>query len=400
MIQKESKPFIPSYPKSIGQWFLSLAIAMALLTGAIYFYYFLRARTTAQNPAPTNQQSTPKITAVAALGRLEPQGEITRLSAPASLEGIRVKQILVKEGERVSEGQVVAILDNHGSRLAALEKAQSDVQVARARLEKVKAGAKQGDINAQKEQISRLEAELNGQIITQKAAIAGLKAELDNAKAENRRYQQLYQEGAIAASEADNKRLRVETTREQLNEARAALERTVKTLEIERSEAKATLDSIAEVRPVDVQFARAELETAIAAARQAEEELKLTYIKAPKAGQILKVHARAGEVIGSQGIAQIAQTDRMYVVAQVYETDIGKVRLGQQATITSEAFPSKLRGEVDHIGLQVNQQDIFDNDPLANTDNKVVEVKIRLDSASSEQVAGLSNLQVQTVIHL
>ncbi|MFN7659332.1 MAG: HlyD family secretion protein, partial [Dolichospermum sp.] len=133
------------------------------------------------------------------LGRLEPQGEVIRLSAPNSQTGIRVNQLLVKKGEKIRQGQVVAILDNYIPNLAALEKAKRQVEVSRANLQQGKAGAKVGDIFAQKAAISRLEAELRGSFFTQKATIARLKAELKNSQTENKRYQKLYQNGAISA---------------------------------------------------------------------------------------------------------------------------------------------------------------------------------------------------------
>jgi HlyD family secretion protein len=88
----------------------------------------------------------------------------------------------------------------------------------------------------------------------------------------------------------------------------------------------------------------------------------------------------------------------MYAVAEVYETDISKVRLGQRATITSDAFPAKLQGTVDQIGWEVGKKDVLSTDPAAATDVRVVEVKIGLDSASSQRVAGLTNLQVTVEI--
>jgi HlyD family secretion protein len=56
-----------------------------------------------------------------------------------------------------------------------------------------------------------------------------------------------------------------------------------------------------------------------------------------------------------EGIAELGQTDQMIVVAEVYESDIRKVRLGQRVTITSEgkAFEGELRGTVSQIGLKL-----------------------------------------------
>ena len=79
---------------------------------------------------------------------------------------------------------------------------------------------------------------------------------------------------------------------------------------------------------------------------------------AEKAGQIIKIHTRVGEKISDSGIADLVQTDQMMAVAEVYQTDIGKVKLGQDALISSQAFGGELRGTVAQIGLQVNRQNV------------------------------------------
>ena len=351
-------------------------------------------------PAPVTPDPVTTPPAVSALGRIEPEGEVVQLSVSSAAEGSRVDRLLVERGDEVKQGQVVAILDSYSSQQAALNKAQTNVSIAEANLERIRAGAKQGDINAQASAINRLEAELRGQIASQEAAIARLSAELDNAKVEYDRYQQLFEDGAISAQERDTRRLRVDTVGQQLAEAQETLNRTVETTEVERNEAQARLDSVSEVRPVDVQVAQAELEQAKAAVKEARAALALTEVRSPMNGQILNVNVRPGEVVGNKGIVTIGQTDQMYVVAEVYETDVARVRLGQKAIVTGSAFEGKLEGKVTQVGLEVQQQDVFESDPLVNTDNKVVEVKIRLDSESSKQVTALSNLQVQVVIVL
>ena len=351
-------------------------------------------------PAPVTPAPVPTPPAVSALGRIEPEGEVVQLSVSTAAEGSRVDKLLVERGDKVKQGQVVAILDSYSRADAALDKAQTDVGIAQANLERVRAGAKQGDINAQASAINRLEAELRGQIASQKAAIARLSAELDNAKVEYDRYQQLFKDGAISAQERDTRRLRVDTVGQQLAEAKETLNRTIETTEVERNEAQARLESVSEVRTVDVQVAQAELEQARAAVKQARAALALTEVRSPMDGRVLEVNVRPGEVVGNAGILAIGQTDRMYVVAEVYETDVARVRLGQKAIVTGSAFEEELEGEVTQVGLEVKQQDVFESDPLVNTDNKVVEVKIRLSPESSKRVTALSNLQVQVVIVL
>lgn len=394
-MQKESQPFT----KPLGQWTIILAVAMALATGGIYVYSLSRFGSSAQTPIPDSRQKTPAIIAVTALGRLEPQGELIRLSAPNSLGGARVEKLLVKEGDKVRAGQVVAILDDQANRLAALEQAKQQVKVAQSRLARVKAGAQDGEIAAQNAVIAKLSAELRGEVAAQEATIDRLQVELRNAEAEYQRYRELHQQGAISASVYDSKRLPVETFQQQIKQAKATLKRTVESLEEQISQAKATLAAKAEVRPVDVQVAQAEVDSAIAGVKQAQASLDLTSVRSPIEGQIMKIHTRPGEIVSNEGIANIGQTDQMYVVAEIYQTDIEKVRVGQQAKITSRAFSGELKGTVTHVGLQVDKQNVFDANPGADTDRKVVEVKIRLnDPEDSQRVAGLTNLQVEVSI--
>jgi HlyD family secretion protein len=91
----------------------------------------------------------------------------------------------------------------------------------------------------------------------------------------------------------------------------------------------------------------------------------------------------------------------MYVVAEVYQTDIKKVRVGQKATITSAAFDGKLIGTVKEIGWQVDKQSIFSLNPRSDTDRRIIEVKIAIDKpADSQKVARMTNLQVDVAIKI
>ncbi|GAX36811.1 ABC exporter membrane fusion protein [Nodularia sp. NIES-3585] len=419
-----------------NQRLILLVVAATVITGGIAFYGIFQSGLVGQTTSSELGETAPTTPKISALGRLEPETEVISLSAPLELDGDRIAQILVQEGDRVKSGQVVAILDSRTRLQTAVLQAEQQVRVAKAKLAQVQAGAKTGEIQAQQATIERLQAQLQGDKIAQQEAIARieaqwlgdriaqeatikkLEAELNNAQAEYERYQQLSSEGAISNSLFDSKRLSLETAQQQLSEgeavvnrinstasrqlaeAQVTLTRINSTSNKQISEAKATLNSIAEIRPVDVEAAKSEVESAIATLKQMQTNLDSTYIKAPMAGQILKIHTRVGEKIREAGIAELAQTEQMIAVAEVYQSDISKIQVGQSAVVTSQVFTGELRGTVSQIGLQVNRQNVFSNQPGENLDSRVIDVKIRLHPEDSKQVAGLTNLQVQTAIEL
>ncbi|ELS34103.1 MULTISPECIES: ABC exporter membrane fusion protein [Pseudanabaena] len=334
-----------------------------------------------------------KSNTVTALGRLEPQGEVIKLSAN-STNSNRLEKLLVQEGDRVQVGQVIAILDSRDRLQAAYEQAQEDVRVAQSKLAITQAGAKQGEINAQRAEIVRLQAQRQGDVAAQAATVDRLNSELQNAELEFNRYQQLAREGAISNSTLDSKRLTLNTAQRNVQEAKAVLNRIQTTSPAQIYQAEANLARVAEVRAVDVEANQAEVDRAIAAMKQAKANLDQAYVKATIAGEILEIHTRAGEVVSDNGIVSIGKTQQMYAIAQVYQSDIQKVKPNQKVKILSDSIAGELLGKVERIDSQVKRQTIVNTDPSTNIDGRVVEVHVVLDRDSSQRAAKFTNLQV------
>jgi HlyD family secretion protein len=336
---------------------------------------------------------------VSALGRLEPETKIRKVSVSSSLSGDRVEELLVEENELVKRGQPLAVLNSFGTLKAALDEANRDVEVARNKLVQVKAGAKQGEIRAQEYKIKALESRLAAEKLSQDQSVASKRARMQEAKIEAQRFEALYRSGGASELERDRYRTRADTTLSELNEAVETREGTLSTLRAQILSEEQTLAKIREVRPEDVATAESELEKAIAARDRAKQEFSYATVTAPQDGQILKIIARPGDKISDDGLLEMADTSKMVVTSEVYQTDMQGISIGQPATITADGFKGSLRATVYQVNRQVQRQSIFAGEPGENMDQRVFEVKLRLDPKDLERtnVKFASNLQVNVV---
>jgi HlyD family secretion protein len=189
-----------------------------------------------------------------------------------------------------------------------------------------------------------------------------------------------------------------------LNERLALLGNTQQTLKQEITQERQNLALLKEIRPVDVRVAEVEVEKAMIAVEKIKADLEDTKVKVPISGQILRINTRVGEQVNTeQGIVELGRTDQMYAIAEVYETDIGKVSIGQPAIVSSEygGFTGKLKGTVEHLGLQVGQKQLEESaeDPTQDENSRIVEVKVRINPEDSKKVAGLTNMKVRVEIN-
>jgi HlyD family secretion protein len=376
-------------------------VAFITFLGTIAVDLISQTHTQKFTPAPTT--TIAPVTKITALGRLQPQGEVIKLSV-AYAQDSRVDKLLVDEGDKVKAGQAIATLQGMDKKQVELAEAEKSLAVEQAKLAQIKAGeAKLAEITAQEAIIERSQAQLSTETVEKQSTIARVEAQLRNAKVNYERYQALQREGAVATFDFDNKREAFEIAQANLNAAKAELATTVSTLQKQIQNEKAMLQKLKEVRPVDVQVVQAEVEKAAVHTKRIKTELDDFYVRSPVAGQILKINTRVGEQVNtSQGIVELGRTNQMYAIAEIYETDVGKVRVGQRASIVSEhgGFEGAVHGSVDHIGLQIKKQDILNSDPAADKDARVVEVKVKLDSQDTPKVAGLTNLQVRITLNI
>jgi HlyD family secretion protein len=315
-------------------------------------------------PAPAEPvvvQVAPVVRQVQALGEVLPISNVVTIAAPTGQDTGRIASITVTEGDQVTAGQVLAVLDTEP-----LLKAQLDQAIANEAVRHAAVDVRVADLDATARQ-------LEAQIGQQEAALDKSQLLLD-------RRATLTDSGFYEDTALQDMQLDVLAATYTLANLQVQLER-------------GQITSADGVR-LDEASARAELAAATAARVKSEADYAKSFIRAPIDGRILAVFGRVGQQIDNAGFGEMGDTSRMKIRAEVYETDITSVVLGQAVTATSRAFEQTLRGTVDRIGVRISGQSILSTDPAAIVDARVVEVWILLDEASSAYVADKSGLQV------
>lgn len=277
---------------------------------------------------------------VSALGRLQPQNGIIHLGAPStpeSISGSLLSLLYVKEGDMVEAGTLLAVTDSAPALEARLNQANAELALAKQSAAATQSTAEEACVNAD---VSAREAKRREQLLERKLA-----------------------------------------SQEETEAAQGEAEASAASCTAGRANARVSL---------------AEIEVAKARLAVAEAEYARAFVKSPYKGRVLKIKAHPGEFIGAEGLLELGRVDKMYAVAEVYETDIRRVKTGQTATISSSALPHDLTGKVELIRNMVLKQDVVGTDPAADKDARIIEVEILLDDPAP--AASLTNLQVEIII--
>jgi HlyD family secretion protein len=331
--------------------------------------------------------------AVGALGRVEPESEIVNVNAAAP---DRLESLIVHRGDPVLRGQIIGYLDGYAEQVAQEKLAAAQLDEAEAQLI-TQTELENRRIEDAEKRLQRITEVAPDQIDAQKATIEALAAVLANDRDILASYTELMRSDTGSRRARDNQRAVVLQGEANLRAAQAQL----KLLEDQFGVDQQIADNQLRLAKAALENTRASIPIKSLTARLAlaRAQLRRLTIIAPIDGRVLNIQAHPGEQVGQPGdkpILSIGATERMRVVAEVYETDVARVRIGDKATVTSRALSSPLTGTVVEIGSMIFKNDVLNLDPAARADARVVEVRIALDDA--EPVARLTNLTVDVVI--
>ncbi len=334
--------------------FLACVVAV-LAAGAAWW----QGRAPAAPPPP---EVAAEPVGVGALGRIEPTSRIRKLAPPGGFAVNRVDQLLVEEGQSVAAGQILARFADAAQKDAAVAQAEAALAEARASLARVRAAGRPSEIAAQR------------------AHIAALAAAEEIARRNSVRSDRLVPSGAETAAAGERNRFLA---------ARTAAE---------RAEAEAQLETLLRPRPEDLAVAEAQVASAEAELEHARADAAMSRVVAPIAGTVLKIYARPGDQVGSDGLLDLADVDQLDVVADVFETDLPRLRVGAAAEVIVPGEPHRFAATVRELGWQVRRTTQAGTDPVAAVDSRTVEVRLTLAEDGRAALRQRLNMQVQVAI--
>jgi len=346
----------------------------------------------AGNREQPGNKETKQPPAVAALGRIEPGSEIINLHAGFSPD--RLESLFVARGDLVKKDQVLGYLGSHGEQIAQRDMYRAQLKEANLRL-KTELELDRSRIEAAEIHQRQILEVSPLRIAAQTATIESLEAKLANDKDILNSQIQLFSRGSGSRRVYEDQKAMVAQGEANVASARARLAELEHQFEVDKLDAETQVKvARAQLERAQVEFPIASLEAQIASAESRARRLTLY---APVDGRILNIMIKPGEDVSSGPVLAMGDTRLMRAVAEVYETDIARIKIGQVATITSRAFSHPITGKVVRIGNMVFKNDVLNVDPAARADARVVEVWIDLEDATLTE--RLTNLTVDVVIN-
>lgn len=287
-----------------------------------------------------------------------------------------VQQLKVREGDQVSSGQTIAVVNDRVIQ-AQVAQAEAALNTARAQLTRTARPPLSSDVRAASEQLSQALAQAEQQraaIRQARSAQNQARAQLNQSNAERalaekqfHRSEVLFKQGYISRAEFDNVQTQVRIANERVaTQAGAvqsaaantqAMQENLRGAEANAAAQHARLDTLlAGALPEDINVARNRVVEAEQSLRAARRQAENTVIRAPFSGTIAAINAEVGQSVGASGVAQLVSR-RLEIRFDVDEFDLGQLARGQMTAISSSAFPGAVfSGRVIRIGSAVDSQ--------------------------------------------
>ncbi len=287
--------------------------------------------------------------------KIEASGNIeaTNVIVSSQVTG-KVLSLLKDEGDLVNAGDTVLIIDHENSEYQ-FDQATAVEQAAQAQLTLLRNGAREEDIKQAQEGVKQ--AQVN----------------YDMAKKDKERFDALYESKTITGKQYDDANSRFELAQAQLTSANANLEK---------------LKDFA--RPEDIKQAEANVNRQKAAVNLLKKQIRDSYVQSPLNGIIVKKYFEPGETVTMlSSLFKVSDLKTVKLVIYVSEDELGKVKLGQTAEVSSDTYPNKkYKGKVVYISPEAE----FTPKNIQTKDERtklVFAVKLEVNNPNLELKAGM-----------
>jgi HlyD family secretion protein len=265
-----------------------------------------------------------------------------------------IKELRINEGEKVKLGDTVMIIDTETLQLQ-LKQQESGAQMSRAQLDLLRNGAR-------KEDISLAESSLNQAQVNFKQA-----------KSDLERLQKLYQTQTITKKQYDDAASHFDLMNDQLSSAKENF------IKIKNY-----------ARPEEIKQAEAKLNQSRASADLIKKNINDSYIVSPLNGIVVKKYFEVGETVSPMSsLVKISDLTNVELYIYVTELELGKIKLGQKAEVSVDAFKDKkFEGKVTYISPEAE----FTPKNIQTKDERtklVFAVKIELPNPDFELKSGM-----------
>ena len=287
--------------------------------------------------------------------KIEASGNIeaTNVIVSSQVTG-KVLSLLKDEGDIVNAGDTVLIIDHENSEYQ-FDQATAVEQAAQAQLTLLRNGAREEDIKQAQEGVKQ--AQIN----------------YDMAKKDKERFDALYESKTITGKQYDDANSRFELAQAQLTSTNANLEK---------------LKDFA--RPEDIKQAEANVNRQKAAVNLLKKQIRDSYVQSPLNGIIVKKYFEPGETVTMlSSLFKVSDLKTVKLVIYVSEDELGKVKLGQTAEVTSDTYPDKkYEGKIVYISPEAE----FTPKNIQTKDERtklVFAVKLEVNNPNLELKAGM-----------
>ncbi len=287
------------------------------------------------------------VVKISATGVVEPNFQV-EVKSKASGEVLKFKY---EEGDRIKKGQLLLQLDK-SDEIRSVARSKADLASATAKLNKAKTA------------LLSQETKYQTNLKSTQSQVQEAEANLEESENKLKRQEDLFQKKFASREALQGAQTAFKVNQENLIQARSSLQA-----------AKDTIHDV-EVKKYEIDLARAEVQRAKIALAEAKERLDETDIFAPISGVLIEKLVEQGQIIssgisnvsGGTTLANLADLSRLFIIADVDETDIGSIQIGQQVKITADAYPGRtFPGKVQRIS------------PKGQVENSITIFKVKIE---------------------